>query len=34
MDQDQVRDAVGDFLGGGFARVMSTREFLKQFAAA
>jgi nicotinamidase-related amidase len=34
MDQEQVRDAVGDFLGGGFARVMSTREFLKQFAAA
>lgn len=33
-DQEQVRDAVGDFLGGGFARVMSTREFLKQFAAA
>ncbi|QEX20020.1 hydrolase [Hypericibacter terrae] len=33
MDQDQVRDAVGDFIGGGFARVMSTREFLKQFAA-
>ena len=34
MDQDQVRDAVGDFLGGGFARVMSTREFLEQFASA
>jgi ureidoacrylate peracid hydrolase len=33
MGQDQVRDAVGDFLSGGFARVMSTRDFLKQFAA-
>lgn len=33
MDQDQVRNAVGDFIGGGFARVMSTREFLKQLTA-
>jgi nicotinamidase-related amidase len=33
MDQVKIRDAVGEFLGSGFARVMSTRDFLKQFAA-